>query len=130
MKYYLLNKEEVRKNIWANPRIMKTKSYSKIKQLRSLLNKIEKLKASIVKELKESNGFISYLEDKDAFINSFLENCGDEVTSSEYTNLKMLSLYDRQEQRIQVLNKTNILKGKLVGDEIILDNPKYKVNND
>lgn len=130
MKYYLLNKEEVRKNIWANPRIMKTKSYSKIKQLRSLLTKIEKLKASIVKELKESNGFISYLEDKDAFINSFLENCGDEVTSSEYTNLKMLSLYDRQEQRIQVLNKTNILKGKLVGDEIILDNPKYKVNND
>lgn len=130
MKYYLLNKEEVRKNIWANPRIMKTKSYSKIKQLRSLLNKIEKLKASIVKELKESNGFISYLEDKDAFINSFLENCGDEVTSSEYTNLKMLSLYDRQEQRIQVLNKTNILKGKLVGDEIILDNPKYKVSND
>jgi hypothetical protein len=130
MKYYLLNKEEVRKNIWANPRIMKTKSYSKIKQLRSLLSKIEKLKASIVKELKESNGFISYLEDKDAFINSFLENCGDEVTSSEYTNLKMLSLYDRQEQRIQVLNKTNILKGKLVGDEIILDNPKYKVNND
>lgn len=130
MKYYLLNKEEVRKNIWANPRIMKTKSYSKIKQLRSLLNKIEKLKASIVKELKESNGFISYLEDKDAFINSFLENCGDEVTSSEYTNLKMLSLYDRQEQRIQVLNKTNILKGKLVGEEIILDNPKYKVSND
>lgn len=130
MKYYLLNKEEVRKNIWANPRIMKTKSYSKIKQLRSLLNKIEKLKASIIKELKESNGFISYLEDKDAFIDSFLENCGDEVTSLEYTNLKMLSLYDRQEQRIQVLNKTNILKGKLVGDEIILDNPKYKVSND
>ena len=95
-----------------------------------LLNKIEKLKASIIKELKESNGFISYLEDKDAFIDSFLENCGDEVTSSEYTNLKMLSLYDRQEQRIQVLNKTNILKGKLVGEEIILDNPKYKVSND
>ena len=121
MKYYILNKEEVRKNIWTNPIVMKTKSYSKIVQLRSLLSKIDKLKASIIKEIKESNGFLSYVEDKDAFIEKFIQDCGIEITSSEYTNLKMLGLYDRQEQRIQVLNRTNVLKGKLVGDEIILD---------
>lgn len=121
MKYYILNKEEVRKNIWTNPIIMKTKSYSKIVQLRSLLSKIDKLKASIIKEIKESNGFLSYVEDRDEFIEKFIQDCGVEITSSEYTNLKMLGLYDRQEQRIQVLNRTNVLKGKLVGDEIILD---------
>lgn len=121
MKYYILNKEEVRKNIWTNPIVMKTKSYSKIVQLRSLLSKIDKLKANIIKEIKESNGFLSYVEDKDEFIEKFIQDCGVEITSSEYTNLKMLGLYDRQEQRIQVLNRTNVLKGKLVGDEIILD---------
>lgn len=121
MKYYILNKEEVRKNIWTNPIVMKTKSYSKIVQLRSLLSKIDKLKANIIKEIKESNGFLSYVEDKDEFIEKFIQDCGVEITSSEYTNLKMLCLYDRQEQRIQVLNRTNVLKGKLVGDEIILD---------
>ena len=121
MKYYILNKEEVRKNIWTNPIVMKTKSYSKIVQLRSLLSKIDKLKASIIKEIKESNGFLSYVEDKDEFIEKFIQDCGIEITSSEYTNLKMLGLYDRQGQRIQVLNRTNVLKGKLVGDEIILD---------
>ena len=121
MKYYILNKEEVRKNIWTNPIIMKTKSYSKIVQLRSLLSKIDKLKASIIKEIKESNGFLAYVENKDEFIEKFIQDCGVEITSSEYTNLKMLGLYDRQEQKIQVLNRTNVLKGKLVGDEIILD---------
>ena len=121
MKYYILNKEEVRKNIWTNPIVMKTKSYSKIVQLRSLLSKIDKLKASIIKEIKEYNGFLSYVEDKDECIEKFIQYCGIEITSSEYTNLKMLGLYDRQGQRIQVLNRTNVLKGKLVGDEIILD---------
>ena len=121
MKYYILNKEDVRKNIWTNPIVMKTKSYSKIVQLRSLLSKIDKLKASIIKAITESNGFLSYVENKDEFIEKFIQDCGVEITSSEYTNLKMLGLYDRQEQRIQVLNRTNVLKGKLVGDEIILD---------
>ena len=72
MKYYILNKEEVRKNIWTNPIVMKTKSYSKIVQLRSLLSKIDKLKASIIKEIKESNGFLSYIEDKDDLIADLL----------------------------------------------------------
>lgn len=121
MKYYLLNKDEVRKNIWTNPVVVKTKSFSKITQLRSLLSKIDKLRAGIIKELKESNGFLSYVENQDEFIENFIKDFGDEITSSEYTNLKMLGLYDRQEQRISVLNKTQILKGKLVGDEIILD---------
>lgn len=116
MKYYLLNKEEVRKNIWVNPQLIRTKSLSKIKKYKRLSEQVKKLKDQITKELKETNN-MSF----DDYINKFLENGGDEITSTEYNKMKPISLYDRQEQRINAYSKTNILKGKLYGNEIRLD---------
>ena len=113
MKYYLLNKEEIKENIWINPILVKTKSLSKIKQYRKLKDKLERLKTQIIKELRDTNNF-SY-DDK---INLFLENQGDEITCSEYNSIKPVGLYDQQEQRIRAYNKTKILKGKLYGNRI------------
>ena len=116
MKYFLLNKNEIKHNIWTNPILIKTKAYSKIKKYRSLLLKIEKLKKEIYKELKETNN-TSY-EDKIKF---FIENDGDEITCAEYNSMKPIILYDQQEQRIRAYNKTKILKGKLYGNRIKVD---------
>lgn len=117
MKYFLLNKNEIKHNIWTNPLLIKTKAYSKIKKYRNLLSKIEKLKKEIYKELKETNN--TTYEDK---IILFIEKDGDEITHSEYNSIKPIALYDKQEQRIRAYNKTNILKGNLIGNEIVMEN--------
>lgn len=116
MKYYIYNADECRKNIWTNPILVKTKSLSKIKQYRTLLKKIQKLEKDIKTELKVSNAVMN-----DDIIKMVFEKDGDEVTSSEYNALYTVALYDRQEQRIVSYNKTNILKGKLIGTEIVRD---------
>ena len=116
MKYYLYNKEECRKNIWTNPILVRTKSLAKIKQYRTLLKKLNKLEKDIKTELNSSNAAIN-----DEIISMVMTKDGDEITSSEYNKLYTIALYDTQIQRIKTYSQTKILKGKLVGDEIILD---------
>ena len=41
-----------------------------------------------------------------------------EISSKEYNKLKLLFLFDTQEQRISICNKTTVLKGKLYGNQI------------
>lgn len=114
MKYYIYNAEDCRKDIWTNPILVKTKSLSKIKQYRTLLKKLTKLEKDIKTELKISNAVMN-----DDILKMVMEKDGDEITNSEYNALYTVALYDRQEQRISSYNKTNILKGKLVGNEIV-----------
>ena len=119
MKYYLLNKEECRQNIWNNPELVKTKSFAKIEKYKSLVKKIEKLKADITKELRSTNTRMI----KDEWIDLILTQDLDEITVQEYNAMYPLCLFDRQEQRMGCYNKTKIMKGKLYGDEITLDTP-------
>jgi len=114
MKYYIYNAKECREDIWTNPILVKTKSLSKIKQYRTLLKKLSKLEKDIKTELKISNAVMN-----DEIIQMVMEKDGDEITNSEYNALYTVALYDRQEQRIASYNKTNILKGKLVGNKIV-----------
>lgn len=116
MKYFLLNREEVKNDIWVNPQVVKTKSLSKIKKARVLKDKLDKLLTQIQKELKESNIWSKATEE---VMNELLFSGKDvEITKQEFDVLYALSLYDTQEQRIKMCNKTEVLKGKLYGKEI------------
>jgi hypothetical protein len=114
MKYFILNTDDVRNDIWTNPKLVKTKSMGKIKRYRALLKSVNKLYKEITTELKQTNAVIS-----DEIISEILERDGDEITCSEYNALYTVALYDRQEQRITSLNKTTILSGKLYGNKIV-----------
>lgn len=116
MKYYLLNREDIKKDISTNPLMIKTKSFAKIKKLKSLQKQVDKLLQQVKKELKDTNNF-SKNDIIDLFLNKELEAIT-EITSQEYTKLKSLFVLDTQEQRIKICNKTNVLKGKLYGTEI------------
>lgn len=114
MKYYLLNKQEVKDNIWENPILIRTKSLGKIKRIRTLQKKLDTLMKQVEKELKESN--TSSLYDKfDMLIKD--ENVT-EITKTDYNALLVMCLMDTQEQRIKCCNKSEVLKGKLFGNEI------------
>ena len=117
MKYYLLNKDDIKKNIYINPQMIKTKSFSKIKRLKTLQKQLEKITNQIKKELSETNHYFNNNEIIDKFLNMDIEQLT-EISSKEYNKLKLLFLFDTQEQRINVCNKTSVLKGKLYGTEI------------
>lgn len=119
MKYYLLNKEDCVKSIWTNPSMIRTKSVSKIKKYRKLKVKLDKLYKEIEKELKSSNTVIN--QEK---IDKFLLDSGVEITRAEYNSMYAIPLYDTQEQRISSYWKTNVMKGKLYGEEIRLEKDK------
>ena len=116
MKYYLLNKQEIKDNININPIMIKTKSFVKLKKLKSLQKQVGKLFEQIKKELWDTNNFSTgtYI---DKFLDMELEDLT-EITSQEYSKLKTLFLLDTQEQRISICNKTTVLKGKLYGNQI------------
>lgn len=116
MKYFLLNKKEVKNDIWTNPILVRTKSLSKIKKIRTLQKKLDTLVKQVTKELKESNNVSSSTQE--IIDQLFLGENLTEVTSKEYNALKVMCLYDNQLQRIQACNKTEVLKGKLYGDQI------------
>ena len=116
MKYYLLNRDEVKNDIWVNPMVVKTKSLGKIKKARVLKEKLDKLLIQIQKELKDSN---IWSRATDTIMNDLLFGGKEiELTKSEYDTLYALSLYDTQEQRIKMCNKTSVLKGRLFGNQI------------
>lgn len=114
MKYYILNRKEVKENIWTNPILIRTKSLSKIKKIRSLQKKIDSLLKSIKKDLYDNNAGLT--EEKIQLMLS--GETAEEITRSDYNSLLVMSLLDTQEQRIKTCNKTEILKGKLYGDSI------------
>lgn len=111
-----MNKQEVLKDINTNPILIKTKSLSKIKKYRTLLAKVNKLRADIEKELKLTNTAMT-----DEKIEMVLNKDGEELTSSEFNSMYAIPLYDDELQRIRAYNKTKVMHGKLVGTEIILD---------
>lgn len=113
MKYYLLNRQECRENINNNPKLLRTKSANKIKKLKTLQKKLDKLKKEVIKELKESNTIIY-----DEWIQQFLEGKVDEIAKTEYNAMYSLPLYDDQVTRMKCYNKTAIMRGKLYGTEI------------
>ena len=114
MKYYILNRKEVKENIWTNPILIRTKSLSKIKKLKTLQKKIDSLLKSIRKDLFDNNAGLN--EEKIQLMLS--GETTEEITRSDYNSLLVMSLLDTQEQRIKVCNKTEILKGKLYVDSI------------
>lgn len=116
MKYYLLNRDDVKKNIWTNPLVIKTKSLGKIKKIRTLKKKLDTLMNQVQKELRESNIWSRATDD---IIDKLLYGGTEvEITKHEFDALYALSLYDTQEQRIRFCNKTTVLKGRLFGNEI------------
>ena len=116
MKYYLLNRDEVKKDIWVNPLVVKTKSLGKIKKIRTLKEKLDKLMVQVQKELRESN---IWSRSTDTILDKLLFGGTEvELTKSEFDTLYALSLYDTQEQRIKMCNRTSVLKGRLFGNEI------------
>ena len=52
MKYYLVNKEEIKSNVFANPIVIKTNSLPKIYRMRLLQKQLNKLKSDIIRELQ------------------------------------------------------------------------------
>ena len=114
MKYFLLNKQEIKDNIWTNPILVKTKCLSKIKKLKSLRKKLDQLQKQVIKDLYDNNSGLN-----SEIIESFLtlEN-NIELTSKEFNSLKVMCLLDTQEQRMRVCNKTEVLKGKLYENSI------------
>ena len=48
MKYYLLNREDIKKDISTNPLMIKTKSFAKIKKLKSLQKQVDKLLQQVI----------------------------------------------------------------------------------
>ena len=115
MKYFLLNKDDIKRDIDINPLLIKTKSYSKIKKYRTLLNKLQKLEKEILKELRETNNSYSDINN-----NLFIKNDGTEISCSDYNRIKPICLYDEQLQRIRAYNRTEIFKNaKLIGCEIV-----------
>lgn len=114
MKYYLVNKDEIKSNIWTNPILVRTKSLSKIKKIRTLQKKLETLLKNVKKDLYDNNAGMS--EER---IERFINGVGvEEITRGEYNSLLVMCLLDTQEQRIRTCNKTDILKGELYGDQI------------
>lgn len=114
MKYFLLNKQEVKKDIWINPILIKTKSLVKIKKIRALQKKLDTLLKAVKKDLYDCNAGIN-----DERIQTLLDdNNVTEITSRDYNALLVMSLLDTQEQRIKCCNKSSVLKGKLYGTEI------------
>lgn len=117
MKYYLLNKEDVRQNIWVNPLLIRTKSLGKIKKVRALQKKLDSLMKVIMKDLKENNAALT-----DEKVKLLLDGTTcEEITRNDYNKMYAVPLYDTQEQRMSSYSKTEVLKGKLWGNEIILD---------
>lgn len=114
MKYYILNKQQVKQDIWVNPILIRTKSLAKIKKIRSLQKKLDILLKAVKKDLYDSNAGLD--EQK---INNFIYgDCAEEISRQDYNSLLVMSLLDTQEQRIKTCNKSEILKGKLYGSEI------------
>ena len=114
MKYFLLNKQEIKDNIWTNPILVKTKCLSKIKKLKSLRKKLDQLQKQVIKDLYDNNSGLN-----SEIIESFLtlEN-NTELNSKEFNSLKVMCLLDTQEQRMRVCNKTEVLKGKLYENKL------------
>ena len=118
MKYYLLNKEDVRQNIWVNPILIRTKCLGKIKKVRALQKKLDSLMKTVMKDLKENNAAIT-----DEKVKLLLDGTTcEEISRNDYNKMYAVPLYDTQEQRISSYAKTKVLKGKLYGAEIVLDN--------
>lgn len=114
MKFYLLNKEAVKEDIWTNPILIKTKCASKINKIRTLQKKLNTLLNTVKKELYNDNAGLN--EEK---IEQLIQGDGlTEVSRQEYNSLLVMSLFDTQEQRIKCCNKTEVLKGKLYGNTI------------
>lgn len=114
MKYYLLNKKEIKEDIWTHPIIVRTKSLSKIKKIRSLQKKLDYLLKQVRKDLFEGNAGMT-----DSTFNLLLDgSTAEEITRSDYNSLLVMCILDTQEQRIRCCNKTEILKGKLFGNQI------------
>lgn len=122
MKYYLLNKQDCLDNIWTNPKILKTKSFAKIEKLKRLEKQIDKLKKDIYKEIKSSNSRMT----PDEYIEQLLSGEVDEITGVDFNALYNLPLYDLQAQRINCYNRSETLRGKLYGDQIVLDKNTIK----
>lgn len=114
MKYYLLNKQEVKKNIWTNPILVRTKCLSKIKKIRTLQKKLNSLLKTVKADLYAINSGLNE-ERIDMLLKG--ENL-DEITRNDYNALLVLSLLDTQEQRIKACNRSTVLQGKLWGNEI------------
>ena len=116
MKYFLLNKQEVKKDIFVNPQLVRTKSWGKIKKYQNLKKKLDTLYKQIEKDLKECNSMSYSTTD---MINTLLhdENIT-EITCKDYNALYGLPLYDDELSRIKVCNRSEVLKGKLWGKEI------------
>ena len=117
MKYYLLNKEEVRQNIWVNPMLIRTKCLGKIKKIRTLQKKLDVLMKAVMTDLKNNNAAVT-----DEKVKLLLDGTTcEEISRNDYNKMYAVPLYDTQEQRISSYVKTKVLKGKLYGNEIILD---------
>ena len=114
MKYYLVNKQEVKENIWTNPILIRTKCLSKIKKVRTLQKKLDTLLKAVKKDLYDNNAGMT-----DERIQRLLNGEGvEEITRSDYNSLLVMCLLDTQEQRIRTCNKTEVLKGNLYGSQI------------
>ncbi len=114
MKYYLLNTQQMKDDIWQNPMLIKTKSLSKIKKIRVLQKKLDVLLKNVRKDIFESNAAMT-----DSKFDQLLQGDNlDELDREDYNHLLAMCLYDTQEQRIRCCNKTTILKGNLIGTRI------------
>lgn len=114
MKYYLLNKKEVKEDIWTHPIIVRTKSLSKIKKIRTLQKKLDSLLRAVKKDLFDNNAGMT-----DRTLELLLDgSTAEEITRSDYNSLLVMRILDTQEQKIKCCNKTEILKGKLFGNQI------------
>lgn len=114
MKYYLLNKDAIKHDIWTHPLLVRTKSLSKIKKIRALQKKLDALMKAVRKDLFDGNAGMT-----DSTLQMLLDgSTAEEITRSEYNSLLVMSILDTQEQKIRCCNKTEILKGKLYGNEI------------
>lgn len=116
MKYFLLNREQVKKDIFVNPELVKTKSWGKIKKYQTLKKKLDYLYKQIETDLKNCNTMSYSTED---IINKLLHDDKiTEITSKDYNVLYGIALYDDEISRIKICNKSEVLKGKLYGREI------------
>lgn len=106
MKYYLINKSDIKLDVFTNPIVIKTTSLPKINRIKLLQKQINKLKEDVLKELKNNNT-VKYNPE---ILESFLDCQGDEITRSDYNKLYGSPLYDSREQRISLFNKTEIMR--------------------
>ena len=115
MKYFLLNKEEIKKDIFVNPKLVRTKSWIKIKKYQALKKKLDYLYKQIETDLKSCNAWSYSTKD---IIDSLLHDEVTEITSKDYNALYGIALYDDEITRIKMCNRSDVLKGKLWGKEI------------